>query len=314
MSDTLLAAAVLGVGAEATGVTNFTPIGAGGDDDQTPVGGGGMPSIELPSQAGPDLSELAAVLQSNRPRDTGPGLDELAAVFESVQDEGNVAERIAETRRRFEERLDEQSDRFEERREEWEEKADDAKETATNPFAGLNYTIGGDDRDEQGGDGSDTNSLSDELLRRYGEGEPLTPNLVDVGDPAGFFEQQVDTAVGAVNPNDPRGFESPTNDLPETGKYGAVGDFILGGVDSVKEFADNDTGKVEETAELFRKATTGGEGVKMADRKLREAAERAGGGSSSSSSSSSGGGSSSGPAPGSDAFDKKVQEKLKGAF
>jgi hypothetical protein len=269
MSDTLLiGAALTGLGSEAAGVTNVTPIGPSGDDGDDDGGGGGTGGqiITVPGQ-GNGLEGLGEVFESiNRPRNGG--LTEIADVFAEVSAaRPNVNDRIEDVTRRFEDRIDEQRDRFEEQREEWEQTAED---TTSDPFGGLNFSgetdltglfdgDGGDDRDEQG-DSSGSGGIPDPssiLLNRWASDEPLTPNIVDApgdGGPAGFIEEQVDTAVGTVNPNDPRGFESPTNDLPETGEYGAVGDGIGKIVDAAKDVASSDTGKVEDVAEKFKKA------------------------------------------------------------
>jgi hypothetical protein len=276
MSDTLLfGAALAGLGSEAAGVTNFTPIGPSGDDGDDSGGGGGTGSqiITVPG-GGNGLEGIGEVFDSiNRPQQGGLG--ELAAAFEEVSQTqpgltGGVTGRFEDLLVRQRERFEDTRDEWEETREEWEERADTATEGGGTDFQLPEWLTGGDDSGGPGGSdtsGSDssgsggTPSAFDTALERYASGEPLVPNVADLpgeGDPAGFVEEQVDTVFGTINPNDPRGFESPTNDLPETGEYGAVGDGLSSLYDSAKDVASSDTGKVEETAEKFKKATDPG--------------------------------------------------------
>lgn len=82
VSETALLAAgvAAGIGAEATGITDFTPLGPPGEDDSGTAPGVGP---IVPPSSGPGLGEIAALLQAS---DTGPSAGELAALLESTSD------------------------------------------------------------------------------------------------------------------------------------------------------------------------------------------------------------------------------------
>jgi hypothetical protein len=96
-TDIALAAAVAGVGSEAAGITNYTPIGADSDDDTSGGSGpGGIPGIG-PGVigGGSDLSELAEALGNA----VGPvagrtGIDIPADIGES--NPGEIADAVAD--------------------------------------------------------------------------------------------------------------------------------------------------------------------------------------------------------------------------
>lgn len=254
MSDATYALAALaaGIGSEAAGVTDVTPIGRDGDDDSdSGPGGGGGQIIPIPGD-GAGMDGIGEIIDQLDPGQVGSdiGTDALFQMLERGTELGEQATGGSGAGvgvQTLLDELDEQRERFNNRREEWEDAAEGPENTARDVWDTLNFTTDdeGDSGDSGGngggGGGGGSPSASDVLLNRYAEGEPLTPNLFDLpgeGDPAGYVEGQVDTAVGIVDPNDPRGFESPTNDLPETGEYGAVGDAVGDGLEGLKSAVD----------------------------------------------------------------------------